>query len=176
VTANTSSARGLRSHQGAPAAATTPAAPLATRNRRVSMMSILLADVDTRAVRRATGLRCYGDRADHAYVMFDLGNPTEKIWLRMHPLKTTGPPPASASRATGTSASCAPAPTRCGHIAKTRRTWPSGPVLQNIMPGNDNPLESVDPAGRRRHWILEIHLVDRAREIGGFYKELLTVG
>jgi hypothetical protein len=27
-----------------------------------------------------------------------------------------------------------------------------------------------------RHWILEIHFVDRARQIGGFFEELLTVG
>ncbi len=44
------------------------------------------------------------------------------------------------------------------------------------MPGNDQPIESTDSAGRRRHWILEIHLVDRDRQIGGFYEELLTVG
>jgi Xaa-Pro aminopeptidase len=48
-------------------------------------------------------------------------------------------------------------------------------VLQNIMPGNTRTLESRDSQGRRRHWILEIHLVDRARQIGGFYEELLTV-
>jgi len=48
-------------------------------------------------------------------------------------------------------------------------------VFQNIMPGNTRPLESRDSQGRRRHWILEIHLIDRVREIGGFYEELLTV-
>jgi Xaa-Pro aminopeptidase len=48
-------------------------------------------------------------------------------------------------------------------------------VFQNIMPGNTRPLESLDTQGRRRHWILEIHLIDRVREIGGFYEELLTV-
>lgn len=53
---------------------------------------------------------------------------------------------------------------------------PGDRVVQNIMPGNNNPIESRNSAGRRRHWILEIHLVDRAREIGGFYEELLTVG
>ena len=52
---------------------------------------------------------------------------------------------------------------------------PGDRVFQNIMPGNTNPLESIDSQGRRRHWILEIHLVDRARQIGGFYEELLTV-
>jgi Xaa-Pro aminopeptidase len=41
----------------------------------------------------------------------------------------------------------------------------------------DNPrrVRSLDPSGRVAHWILEIHLVDRDREIGGFYEELLTL-
>ena len=52
---------------------------------------------------------------------------------------------------------------------------PGARVMKNIMPGNDAPLESVDSKGQRRHWILEIHLVDRTRQIGGFYEELLTI-
>ena len=47
-------------------------------------------------------------------------------------------------------------------------------VLSYIAPGNDRPLRSTDRRGNARHWILEIHLVDRAREIGGFYEQLLT--
>jgi Xaa-Pro dipeptidase len=41
----------------------------------------------------------------------------------------------------------------------------------------DNPVRMRDPGadGQERHWILEIHFVDRARAIGGFYEELLTV-
>ena len=42
--------------------------------------------------------------------------------------------------------------------------------------GNHTPMRGLDPLGRERHWILEIHFVDRARRIGGFYEELLTVG
>jgi Xaa-Pro aminopeptidase len=45
-----------------------------------------------------------------------------------------------------------------------------------ITRGNDQPLRSHDAEGRQRHWILEIHLVDRVRQIGGFYEQLLTVG
>ncbi len=45
-----------------------------------------------------------------------------------------------------------------------------------IRPGNDEPIDRPDARGRKRHWILEIHLVDRARGIGGFYEELLTIG
>jgi len=36
-------------------------------------------------------------------------------------------------------------------------------------------LREFDETGAPRHWILEIHFIDRAREIGGFFEELLTV-
>jgi formate dehydrogenase major subunit len=42
--------------------------------------------------------------------------------------------------------------------------------------GYHNQMRLPDSSGRNRHWILEIHFVDRAREIGGFYEELLTIG
>ncbi|MFJ5265050.1 M24 family metallopeptidase [Streptomyces sp. NPDC088387] len=45
-----------------------------------------------------------------------------------------------------------------------------------ITPENNTPMRRTDKAGRRCHWILEIHLVDREREFGGFYEELLTLG
>jgi len=45
-----------------------------------------------------------------------------------------------------------------------------------ITRGNKLPLRRRDAAGRPYHWILEIHLVDRERQIGGFFEELLTVG
>lgn len=41
--------------------------------------------------------------------------------------------------------------------------------------GNHTPMRGLDPLGRERHWILEIHFVDRQRGIGGFYEELLTI-
>lgn len=44
-----------------------------------------------------------------------------------------------------------------------------------IAPGNDNPMRRELPSGRRAHWILEIHLVDLERQIGGFYEQLLTL-
>lgn len=37
-------------------------------------------------------------------------------------------------------------------------------------------MRGLDSLGRQRHWILEIHFVDRERRIGAFYEELLTVG
>lgn len=48
-------------------------------------------------------------------------------------------------------------------------------VESYITPANDTPLRRTDKAGRRGHWIQEIHLVDRERGFGGFYEELLTL-
>ena len=44
-----------------------------------------------------------------------------------------------------------------------------------ILPDNPTRLDSTDESGRKRHWILEIHLVDRARGFGSFHEALLTV-
>ncbi len=44
-----------------------------------------------------------------------------------------------------------------------------------IAPENDTVMRNVDSNGNQRHWILEIHLVDRARQFGGFYEQLLTI-
>lgn len=45
-----------------------------------------------------------------------------------------------------------------------------------VHPKNHNRMRTLDASGRKRHWILEIHFVDRAKQIGGFYEELLTIG
>jgi Xaa-Pro aminopeptidase len=42
-----------------------------------------------------------------------------------------------------------------------------------IAPVNDEAMTLPDRLGRARHWILEIHLTDRARTFGGFYERLL---
>jgi Xaa-Pro dipeptidase len=44
-----------------------------------------------------------------------------------------------------------------------------------IAPGSRAPMRRTDRAGRTCHWILEVHLVDRAAQIGGFYEELLDL-
>jgi len=49
------------------------------------------------------------------------------------------------------------------------------PARFSIRHGCQTRLREPDEAGRLRHWILEIHFIDRARQIGGFYEELLTV-
>jgi len=45
----------------------------------------------------------------------------------------------------------------------------------SIRHGNGTSLREPDGQGRMRHWILEIHFVDRGRQIGGFFEELLTL-
>ncbi len=44
-----------------------------------------------------------------------------------------------------------------------------------IKLGSVGPMRRLDAAGRPCHWILEIHLVDRARGIGGFFEQLLDL-
>jgi Xaa-Pro dipeptidase len=51
--------------------------------------------------------------------------------------------------------------------------WPGEKDLKRISPLNPDPLRRLDHLGREQNWILEIHLVDRARTFGGFYERLL---
>lgn len=43
-----------------------------------------------------------------------------------------------------------------------------------VHPSNHNDMFAPDANGQPREWILEMHLVDRSRQIGGFYEQLLT--
>jgi Xaa-Pro dipeptidase len=45
-----------------------------------------------------------------------------------------------------------------------------------VHPKSSLPMRSLNEKGEKRHWILEIHFIDRQRGIGGFFEELLTVG
>jgi Xaa-Pro dipeptidase len=51
--------------------------------------------------------------------------------------------------------------------------WPGERSRMAIWPGNLAAMRTPDHLGRARNWILEIHLVDRARTFGGFYERLL---
>ena len=44
----------------------------------------------------------------------------------------------------------------------------------SIRSGNPLDLREPDKSGAPRHWILEIHFVDRQRQFGGFFEQLLT--
>ncbi|MEQ8471006.1 MAG: M24 family metallopeptidase [Marinoscillum sp.] len=43
-----------------------------------------------------------------------------------------------------------------------------------VHPENTTNMFAPDDDGNQRHWILEIHLVDRSKEIGGFFEQLLV--
>ncbi|KAJ4378048.1 hypothetical protein N0V83_000878 [Neocucurbitaria cava] len=52
---------------------------------------------------------------------------------------------------------------------------PNDKISLYITPGSKGSMNQLDSKGKERHWILEIHLVDRSRQIGGFMEQLLTV-
>ena len=43
-----------------------------------------------------------------------------------------------------------------------------------VHPENHNDMMAKDAAGNKRHWILEIHFVDREKKIGGFFEQLMV--
>jgi Xaa-Pro aminopeptidase len=43
-----------------------------------------------------------------------------------------------------------------------------------VHPENRNDMFLADANGNKREWILEIHFVDREKQIGGFFEQLLT--
>lgn len=45
--------------------------------------------------------------------------------------------------------------------------------LYRISPDNPSRMRDPDGNGQTKHWILEVHLVDRTRAWGGFYERLL---
>jgi Xaa-Pro dipeptidase len=61
-----------------------------------------------------------------------------------------------------------------GHFPHER--IPDDKVSLYIHPANHTAIRSRSSDGGIRHWILEIHFVDRKRQIGAFFEELLTVG
>ena len=53
---------------------------------------------------------------------------------------------------------------------------PGSPPRFSIRHGNEIRIREPQANGATRHWILEIHFVDKARGYGGFCEELLTLG
>jgi Xaa-Pro dipeptidase len=60
-----------------------------------------------------------------------------------------------------------------GHFPHER--IPQDKVTLYVHPKSTLKMRSKNENGQNRHWILEIHFIDRARQIGGFFEELLTV-
>ena len=48
-------------------------------------------------------------------------------------------------------------------------------ICSYIHPENHRRLREPDVYGKACHWILEVHFIDRKKEIGGFTEELLTL-
>lgn len=63
-----------------------------------------------------------------------------------------------------------------GHIILGEYSMPrpTGDLGRNyIAPGNHEAMRLPDTLDRKRHWILEIHLVNKTKSYGGFYERLL---
>lgn len=60
-----------------------------------------------------------------------------------------------------------------GHFPHERT--PAEPQRFSIRHGNQQRIREPDASGAPRHWILEIHFVDRPHAFGGFFEELLTI-
>lgn len=60
-----------------------------------------------------------------------------------------------------------------GHFPHERSV--ADPARFSIRHGNLQALREPDEYGRTRHWILEIHFVNRDRSFGGFFEDLLTI-
>jgi Xaa-Pro dipeptidase len=52
---------------------------------------------------------------------------------------------------------------------------PEDKISLYIHPKNQSKIRSRSEDGQLRHWILEIHFVDRQNQIGAFFEELLTI-
>jgi len=65
----------------------------------------------------------------------------------------------------------------CGHLVGEfpHEIMDGEKPLSYIAPPNTAPMRRPDRAGNVAHWILEVHLVDRERQIGGFFEQLLTL-
>ena len=67
--------------------------------------------------------------------------------------------------------------THCGHLIGN---FPHEKIegeekVNYIHPNNHVKMNAPGKNGKPRHWIYEIHFVDEAKEIGGFFEQLLTV-
>lgn len=63
-----------------------------------------------------------------------------------------------------------------GHIVgKYPHEQPDNPsdLCLDVHPDNHQDILSVDKNGDPRHWILELHFVDKANQIGAFFEQLI---
>ena len=65
-----------------------------------------------------------------------------------------------------------------GHIlGRFPHEQPDDPndVCLDVHPDNHTDILQLDKFGNKRHWILELHFVDRKNNIGAFFEQLLTL-
>ena len=60
-----------------------------------------------------------------------------------------------------------------GHYPHEQPEDPNDMCL-DVHPDNHTDILQLDKDGNKRHWILELHFVDRANNIGAFFEQLLT--
>jgi hypothetical protein len=63
-----------------------------------------------------------------------------------------------------------------GHIiGKFPHEQPDDPadLCLDVHPDNHTDILQLDKNGKKRHWILELHFVDRKNNIGAFFEQLL---
>lgn len=63
----------------------------------------------------------------------------------------------------------------CGHLIGNfpHEKIQGEEVINYIHPDNTTPMSAFDKLGQRRFWIYEIHFVDKALEIGGFFEQMI---
>jgi Xaa-Pro aminopeptidase len=64
-----------------------------------------------------------------------------------------------------------------GHIVgKYPHEQPDDPndLCLDVHPDNHNDILQLDKYGNKRHWMFELHFVDRKNNIGAFYEQLLN--
>jgi Xaa-Pro aminopeptidase len=60
-----------------------------------------------------------------------------------------------------------------GHFPHEQPDDPNDLCL-DVHPDNHNDILQLDKCGNKRHWILELHFVDKVNNIGAFFEQLLT--
>ena len=63
----------------------------------------------------------------------------------------------------------------CGHlIGNFPHEEIQGEEIENyIHPNNQKKMNDTDSFGNERHWIYEIHFIDREKQIGGFFEQMM---
>ncbi len=59
-----------------------------------------------------------------------------------------------------------------GHYPHEQPDDPNDPCL-DVHPDNHTDIFQLDKEGNKRHWMLELHFVDRMNNIGSFFEQLL---